>query len=68
MAEFFQNVWSLLTTENAEIIKYLISPFTFVESLVTILFFTTILKIKNTKINIKIKITNLFIINHHLYK
>ena len=49
MSEFFQNVWTLLTTENAEIIKHLIFPFTFVESLVTILFFTTILKIKNTK-------------------
>lgn len=49
MAEFFQNVWSLLTTENAELVNLLILPLSFIEALVSVLFFTTILKIKSSK-------------------
>lgn len=49
MTEFFQNVWTLLTTENAEIIDYLLFPFSFIDPLISILLFTTILKIKSSK-------------------
>ena len=49
MAEFFQNVWSLLTTENAEIIKLVVIPLTYLENIVTILLFSAVLKIKSSK-------------------
>ena len=44
MTEFFQNVWSLLTTENAEIIKLVVIPLTYLENIVTILLFSAVLK------------------------
>lgn len=49
MVEFFQNVWSLLTTENGDLVHYLLFPFSILEPIISILFFTTILKIKHTK-------------------
>ncbi len=49
MTEFFQNVWSLLTTENAELVNLLILPLCLIESYIYALFFTTILKLKNSK-------------------
>ena len=50
MAEFFQNVWSLLTTENENLIRFLSLFFVFIEITVATLLITTILKIKYTKI------------------
>ena len=49
MAEFFQNVWSLLTTENENLIRFLSLFFVFIEITVATLLITTILKIKYTK-------------------
>ena len=46
MAEFFQNVWSLLTTENENLIRFLSLFFVFIEITVATLLITTILKIK----------------------
>ena len=45
MAEFFQNVWSLLTTENYQLIQIIAIPLCYIENLVTILLFSTIFKI-----------------------
>ncbi len=49
MTEFFQNVWSLLTTENENLIRFLSLFFVFIEITVATLLITTILKIKYTK-------------------
>ena len=49
MSEFFQNVWSLLTTENENLIRFLSLFFVFIEITVATLLITTILKIKYTK-------------------
>ena len=49
MAEFFQNVWSLLTTENYQLIQIIAIPLCYIENLVTILLFSTIFKIRCSK-------------------
>lgn len=49
MSEFFQNVWTLLTTENVELVKLVVIPLTYLENIVTILLFSTVLKIKSSK-------------------
>lgn len=64
MAEFSQNVWSLLTTENAEIIDYLLFPFSILEPLTSILLFTTILKINNSKKQIVKFVLSFFILGN----
>ena len=47
--EFFNNFWSSMTTENAALIKILSVPLLLIEVYVTMLLFTSILKIKSTK-------------------
>lgn len=47
--EIFQNIWIALTTENAILAKLILIPVTFIEITVTMLLFTTVLKIQNTK-------------------
>lgn len=46
-----QTIWSVLTTENAQVANYITSPFIFLEAFVTMLLFTTILNIDTTKKN-----------------
>lgn len=64
MSEFFQNVWTLLITENAEIINYLLFPFSFIEPLTSILLFTTILKINSSKKQIVKFVLSFFILGN----
>lgn len=64
MTEFFQNVWTLLTTENAEIIDYLLFPFSILEPLTSILLFTTILKINSSKKQIVKFVLSFFILGN----
>lgn len=64
MSEIFQNVWTLLTTENAEIINYLLFPFSFIEPLTSILLFTTILKINSSKKQIVKFVLSFFILGN----
>jgi len=49
MSEFFQNLWSILTTENSELIEYSLLPFYWIEALVSILLFTAIFKVKASR-------------------
>lgn len=49
MTEAFNAVWSALTTTNEELINILAIPCIFVESILNMLLFTTILKIDTTK-------------------
>lgn len=47
--EIFQTIWNVLTTENEFIAKAVCAPLTFIEAYISMLLFTTILKIKTTK-------------------
>ena len=47
--EIFQTIWNVLTTENEFIAKAVCAPLTFIEVYISMLLFTTILKIKSTK-------------------
>ena len=47
--EILQTIWSVLTTESELITKIICSPLTFIEVYISMLLFTTILKIKSTK-------------------
>lgn len=47
--EILQTIWNALTTENMELIKIISIPLTILEAYVTMLLFTTILCIKNNK-------------------
>ncbi len=47
--EIFQTIWNALTTENEILTKIVSIPLALIESLVTTLLFTTILKISSTK-------------------
>ncbi len=53
-----QTIWSVLTTENAQVANYITIPLIFIEALVTMLLFTTVLNISTTK---KSKIIYVFI-------
>lgn len=47
--EIFQTIWNVLTNENEFIAKAVCAPLTFIEVYISMLLFTTILKIKATK-------------------
>lgn len=47
--EIFQTIWTALTTENEMLMNILLIPLYFIEALVNMLLFTTILDIKTTK-------------------
>lgn len=47
--EILQTIWSVLITESELITKIICSPLTFIEVYISMLLFTTILKIKSTK-------------------
>lgn len=47
--EILQTIWNVLTTENEFIAKAVCAPLTFIEAYISMLLFTTILKIKTTK-------------------
>lgn len=47
--EIFQTIWTALTTPNETLIKILFFPLSFIDALVNMLLFTTILNIKTTK-------------------
>ena len=47
--EILQTIWNVLTTENEFIAKAVCAPLTFIEVYISMLLFTTILKIKSTK-------------------
>lgn len=49
MMEIFQTVWTALTTPNETLIKILFFPFSFLDCIVNMLLFTTILNIKTTR-------------------
>ena len=46
MMEILQTIWTALTTENETIVKILFIPLSFVDALVNMLLFTTLLNIK----------------------
>lgn len=47
--EFFQTIWTSLTTPNEGLLKFIGIPFTFLDTYICMLFFTTILNIETTK-------------------
>lgn len=47
--EIFQTIWNVLTNENEFIAKAVCAPLTFIEAYISMLLFTTILKIKTSK-------------------
>ena len=47
--EIFQTIWTALTTENELLTKITVIPVTFIENLVSMLLFTTLLNIQTTK-------------------
>lgn len=47
--EILQKIWSILTTQNLELSNLLVAPLTFIEMLVGMLLFTTLLNIKATR-------------------
>ena len=49
MIEFFEMVWSGLTTENEIVTKIIIIPLVFIEAYISMLLCTTLLNIKVTK-------------------
>ena len=49
--EIFQTIWTALTTENELLAKFLVTPITFIENIVSMLLFTTLLNINSTKNN-----------------
>lgn len=48
--EILQNLWIALTSENEMLAKLILVPTTFIEALVTMLLFSTILNIQSTKV------------------
>ena len=46
--EFFQTIWTALTTENEMLTGLLCNPLTFIEAIVTMLLFTSILNIQSS--------------------
>lgn len=49
MASFFNNIVTFLVTENTQLVKHLSIPFSFIEALVYMLFFTSIFNMSYTK-------------------
>ena len=58
--EILNTIWTALTTENEMLTNILFMPFMFIEMLITMLLFLTILKIVSTK---KQKISYVFILS-----
>jgi len=49
--EIFQTIWTALTTENDLLAKFIMIPITFLENLIGMLIFSTLLNISNTNKN-----------------
>ena len=49
--EIFQTIWTALTTENELLTKFIVIPITFIENMVSMLLFTTLLNIRSDKNN-----------------
>ena len=49
--EIFQTIWTALTTENELLTNIIAIPITYIENLISMLLFTTLLNIKATKKN-----------------
>ncbi len=49
MMEIIQTIWTALTTQNELLVKILYLPLGFIDAIVTMLLFTTLLDIKSTK-------------------
>ena len=47
--EIFQTIWDILITQNQKMAKTIISPFAFIEALLYMMIFTTVLKITYNK-------------------
>ena len=47
--EILQTIWTTLTTENEDMMNIICSPLTFLEAYITMLLFTSIIKIETTK-------------------